>query len=83
MVMKTSSQAIIEANPGICHGQPVFKGTRIMVWQILELLESGTSPKEIYDAYPSLPPRALEASLHFAAQRVKGLNYAGADLVLA
>ena len=68
------SQYII-ADPAICHGTPVFKGTRIMVWQILELLESGATRKEIYAAYPSLPPRAIEASLHFATQKAKGVSY--------
>lgn len=81
--MKTAPLATIEANSNVCHGQPVFKGTRIMVWQVLELLEAGTTQKEIYQAYPSLPSRAIEASLHFAAQRVKGLSYASTDLVSA
>jgi uncharacterized protein (DUF433 family) len=31
----------IESNPLVCHGQWVFKGTRIMVWCVLEQLESG------------------------------------------
>ncbi|MBI2925259.1 MAG: DUF433 domain-containing protein [Verrucomicrobia bacterium] len=26
----------IVADPRICHGKPTFKGTRIMVWQVLE-----------------------------------------------
>jgi len=28
----------IVADPEICHGQPTFRGTRIMVWQVLEML---------------------------------------------
>lgn len=85
MKANTLSLAKIEANPDICHGQPVFKDTRVMVWQVLELLESGTTQKEIYQAYPSLPSHAVEAALHFAAQRVKGLSYAShnTDLVSA
>jgi uncharacterized protein (DUF433 family) len=31
----------IVADPNICHGKAVFRGTRIMVWQVLELLEAG------------------------------------------
>jgi uncharacterized protein (DUF433 family) len=31
----------IVADPAICHGQPTFKGTRIMVWIVLEQLEEG------------------------------------------
>ena len=28
----------IVADPEICHGKPTFAGTRIMVWQVLELV---------------------------------------------
>jgi uncharacterized protein (DUF433 family) len=31
----------IMAHPGICGGQPTFKGTRILVWIVLEQLERG------------------------------------------
>ena len=33
----------IVADPLICHGQPTFKGTRIMVWQVLEDVAAGRS----------------------------------------
>lgn len=31
----------IVADPEICHGKPTFTGTRIMVWQVLELVAMG------------------------------------------
>lgn len=31
----------IIADPGICHGQPTFRGTRIMVSDVLEQVASG------------------------------------------
>jgi len=65
---------LISADPEICHGKPVFTGTRIMVWQILELLEANTSKKEIYKSYPTLPEGAIEAALRYAAQKVKGTS---------
>ena len=37
----------IVADSGICGGQPTFKGTRIMVWIVLEQLEDGMSWDEI------------------------------------
>ena len=40
----------IVADPQICHGKPTFKGTRIMVWQALEMLSSGMLEKEIIKA---------------------------------
>src|SRR5437764_4662173 len=33
----------IVADPLICHGQPTFKGTRIMVWQVLDDVAEGRS----------------------------------------
>ena len=33
----------IIADPLICHGKPTFKGTRIMVWQVLEDVADGRS----------------------------------------
>jgi len=33
----------IVADPEICHGKPTFKGTRIMVWQVLEDVSEGRS----------------------------------------
>jgi uncharacterized protein (DUF433 family) len=33
----------IVADPEICHGKPTFKGTRIMVWQVLEDVAAGRS----------------------------------------
>ena len=32
----------IVADPKICHGKPTFKGTRIMVYQVLEQVAFGT-----------------------------------------
>lgn len=37
----------IVADPRICHGKPTFRGTRIMVWQVLEMLEDGMSWERI------------------------------------
>lgn len=33
----------IVADPEICHGKPTFKGTRIMVWQVLDDVVDGRS----------------------------------------
>ena len=65
----------IIADPQICHGKPTFKGTRVMVWQILELLEKGVGHKEIYTAYPNLPSGAIESVLGYAAEKTKGISY--------
>ena len=33
----------VVVDPRICHGKPTFKGTRIMVWQVLEDVAEGKS----------------------------------------
>jgi uncharacterized protein (DUF433 family) len=37
----------VVADSAICGGQPTFKGTRIMVWIVLEQLEDGLTWREI------------------------------------
>ena len=68
---------LISINPEICHGQPCFKGTRIMVYLILELLEAGVSPKEITSRkyYPSLKQKHIRAALHYAAEQLKNRQF--------
>src|SRR5207248_6655666 len=41
----------IVADSKICGGQPTFKGTRIMVWLVLEQLEDGLTWAEIMDEW--------------------------------
>jgi uncharacterized protein (DUF433 family) len=41
----------IVADPGICHGQLTFKGTRIMVKSVLEMLAQGRDWDYISEAY--------------------------------
>jgi len=41
----------IVADPEIYHGKPTFKGTRIMVWQVLDALGRGESADEIVQAW--------------------------------
>ena len=58
----------ISVDPHICHGKPCFKGTRIMVYLVLEMLEAGASVEEIREAYPALTPQHVKAALHYAAR---------------
>lgn len=69
--MKTSFNQVekfISVDAEICHGKPCFKGTRIMVYLVLEMLEAGASIEEIREAYPRLTPTHVKAALHYAAQ---------------
>lgn len=66
--MRTEINDYIVADSKICHGKPTFKGTRVMVYLVLEMLEAGASIKEIIKAYPSLTPKHIKAALDFAAK---------------
>jgi uncharacterized protein (DUF433 family) len=48
----------IVADPMICHGTPTVKGTRIMIWQVLDELAHGMSPEEIVKAWGGRVPLA-------------------------
>ena len=65
----------IVSNPRICHGKLTFKGTRIMIWQILEMLEAGANINEILRNYPSLNEGHIKAALHLAAEKLAGERF--------
>lgn len=67
--MRTEINDYIVADTEICGGTPTFKGTRVMVWQVLELLEAGTSVEEILDYFlVPIKKEHIKAALQFAAQ---------------
>lgn len=41
----------IVADPDICHGKPTFRGTRIMVWQVLEMVAEGKAWESIVEEW--------------------------------
>jgi len=41
----------VVSDPAICDGVPTFKGTRIMVWQVLDALGRGESWDDIVSAW--------------------------------
>ncbi len=51
----------IVADPHICHGKPTFRGTRIMVWQVLEQVADGMTPGKIVAEWEGKISRAAVA----------------------
>ena len=48
------------ADPKVCHGKPTFRGTRIMVWQVMEQVASGISLDDIVSTWSgSIPKDAI------------------------
>jgi uncharacterized protein (DUF433 family) len=66
----------ISVDANVCHGQPCIKGTRILVYIILELLEVGLTPEQIIkEYYPQLVKQDIEACLHYAANLIRDTEF--------
>ena len=54
----------IVVDPDICHGQPTFKGTRIMVKSVLEMLVKGWEWDRVSAAYDGriITPQSSKSS---------------------
>ena len=48
-------------------GKPVFKGTRIPLYIILDLIGDGIPEEEIIKIYPDITPEDIKAALKFAS----------------
>ena len=60
----------ITVNPEQCGGRPCIRGMRIRVSDVLDLLASGLTPKQILDEMPDLEMEDITAVLRFAARRI-------------
>ena len=67
-VPENSGRVVID--PSICAGRPHIRNTRVRVSDILHLMASGVSSKEILDDYPYLDEADLRAALMWAAGAV-------------
>jgi uncharacterized protein (DUF433 family) len=61
----------ISVDPNVCHGQPCVKGTRVMVWLVLNYLANGDSIEDILAAYPNLTREDIRACLAYAAEAAR------------
>ena len=68
----------IVADPEICHGQPTFKGTRVLVWVVLEQLADGMSWNAIVKEWRGrVPKAAIAEAAALASELVKQRGYRG------
>ena len=69
------SDTLIERNPDILGGTPVFAGTRVPVRTLMEHLEAGDRLDDFLEDFPTVSrEQALEA-----LERAKGMLTSGAD----
>ena len=55
----------------MCHGKPVFKGTRVLVSDVLEMLSEGMTIDEILEEYPQLNKEMILEAIALAAELLR------------
>ena len=58
----------ISVEPGVCHGKPVIRGTRVLVSTLLGALAGGDSIDMLLEDYPNGTREDLAGALEFASQ---------------
>lgn len=64
-------QKDVSIDARIMHGNPVFMGTRIPVYQIVEELAEGTTIDELVEGYPSLSVEQIRNGLDYVASLLR------------
>jgi len=57
----------VTTNPTICGGVPIFKGTRIPIYIILDLLSAGEDINNILENYPQLKKEHILESIKYVS----------------
>lgn len=60
-------RARVTVHPGQRGGQPCIRGLRVTVWDVLEMLASGSTEAEILNDYPYLEKQDFQAVYSYAA----------------
>ena len=72
---------VIERDPEIMSGKPVFAGTRVPVYNLFDYLEAGDSLDKFLASFPSVRREQAVAALELAKEAVTDL--ASADRRIA
>jgi uncharacterized protein (DUF433 family) len=64
----TATSAIIQSDPEILGGTPVFTGTRVPVRTLLDYLESNDTLNEFLEDFPTVTREQATAALQLARQ---------------
>ncbi|MFW9991768.1 MAG: DUF433 domain-containing protein [Candidatus Odinarchaeota archaeon] len=74
--------SIIESNPEILNGKAVFRGTRIPVDLVFELVSVGYTIDQILEEYPDLPREHVVQVLKIGKSAVESLDKDNLDKIL-
>ena len=72
------SESVINRDPKILGGTPVFHGTRVPIKAIFDYLEAGDSLDEFLDDFPSVAREQALELLEMARAKLTGVNEAAA-----
>ena len=72
------SESVINRDPGILGGTPVFRGTRVPVRILFEHLEAGDSLEVFLTDFPSVSREQAARVLHQAKEHLTGADEAAA-----
>lgn len=84
-VAKRMIGRFIVADPAICHGQPTFRGTRILVADVMEQVAGGTAWETIVEEWRgSVSTEAISEAVRLASQafRDHSAQYTAPEYVL-
>jgi uncharacterized protein (DUF433 family) len=69
--MRPEVNSRVTSDPAVRSGQPIIRGTRTTVADILGLLAAGAPETEILSDFPWLNAGDIEAALEYAAEEMR------------
>jgi uncharacterized protein (DUF433 family) len=60
------AERMIASDPDIMKGTPVFRGTRIPVYAVADMLAQGATAEEVVEGYPALTREAVDLAPVYA-----------------
>jgi uncharacterized protein (DUF433 family) len=62
--------SVVDVDPGILEGTPVFRGTRVPVWVLFDVLIGGGNVREFLEDYPGVGAEQVERVLELAREEL-------------
>jgi len=66
---------IIDSDPGILGGTPVFDGTRVPVQNLIDCLEAGDSLDDFLKSFPTVTREQAVAALEIAREALESIAH--------
>ncbi|HZJ13900.1 MAG TPA: DUF433 domain-containing protein [Chthoniobacteraceae bacterium] len=67
----TSPSSVVQTNPEILGGTPVFAGTRVPVQSLIDYLEAGERLDEFLEDFPTVSREQAVAALELAREALR------------